>query len=326
MRHRRTVFGLFAAFCLFCAGAAPARAAQNFNDPADVRAITAIETALATQTQMSRIIGDYAPNALLEDAYLPAIYHGRTQIYADFVPQLKAIDAPTLHHTMPELNILSDGRYACAALQLHFNFQLTDGKPVALSIRQLDAYKKINGRWQVIEEQISVPSDPKTGMAVLDAPVPVDGPMAWGAAPLPGPAVPPAAAKAQIRGWLQTTATSTTIAQVEAGYGPGDSELVYDESIPGELRGRQQIGDHYAPLMNAVASAAVTFPLFTDDSDGVLGMQMDTQNLRLTMKNGTKLSVSFRQSDCLRRVGGQWYSVFEMVSYPVDLKTGKSVM
>lgn len=324
MNNLRKVIGVLAAFCLGFA-AMPAAAAA-FNDPADVKAITAIEMAVATQTDISRIIGDYAPDAVVADTFLPGIYHGRTQIYNDFVPQVQALIPSTLRATMPELNILSDGRMACAALEVHFTFELKNGKPMAASLRQLDGYRKVAGKWQIFEQQISYPEDAKTGMAVMDSILPVNGPMVWGTAPLPGPAVSPAVAKAQIRSWLETTARATTIAEVESAYGPGDSELVYDESMPGELRGLQQIGAHYAPVLSAVASAAVTFPLFTDDSDGLLGIQLDMQKLALTMKNGAKLAVSFRQSDCLRLVGGKWYSFFEMVSYPMDPKTGKSVL
>jgi ketosteroid isomerase-like protein len=326
MKYLHRVIGVLAAFCLACVLPAAAATAAGYNDPADMKAITAIETALATQTDINRFIGDYAPNAVVADTFLPGIYHGRTQIYNDFVPQLQALIPATLHATMPELNILSDGRIACAALEVHFSFRLKNGKPMAASLRQLDGYRKIAGKWQIFEQQISYPEDTKSGMAVMDGSLPAEGPMVWGAAPLPGPAVSPAVAKAQIRQWLDTTAVATTITQVVSAYGPGDSELVYDESTPGELRGLQQIGAHYAPVISAVSSAAVTFPLFTDESDGLLGMQLDTQNLVLTMKNGAKLAISFRQSDCLRRVGDKWYSFFEMVSYPMDPKTGKSVM
>ena len=32
----------------------------------------------------------------------------------------------------------------------------------------------------------------------------------------------------------------------------------------------------------------------------------------------------WRQSDCVTRVGGKWYGVEDLASFPVDLKTGKS--
>jgi hypothetical protein len=32
-----------------------------------------------------------------------------------------------------------------------------------------------------------------------------------------------------------------------------------------------------------------------------------------------------RQSDCMRRVEGKWYSMLEAISMPIDPKTGKAV-
>jgi hypothetical protein len=70
----------------------------------------------------------------------------------------------------------------------------------------------------------------------------------------------------------------------------------------------------------------VKMPVFSDDSDGSFGVQIDTQDMELMMKDGSKKYISLRQSDCMRRVHGKWYSFFEMISYPVDAKTGKSIM
>jgi ketosteroid isomerase-like protein len=62
------------------------------------------------------------------------------------------------------------------------------------------------------------------------------------------------------------------------------------------------------------------------DSDGAFGVQISQQHLKINMKDGSSQLMSFRQSDCLRRVGNKWYSFFEMGSFPVDAKSGKAMM
>ena len=108
--------------------------------------------------------------------------------------------------------------------------------------------------------------------------------------------------------------------------GPGDDVLVYDSFAPGELHGLKEIHDAYAPLMGSFTGVKVKMPIFVDDSDGSFGIQIDAQDIQLAMKDGSTKNISLRQSDCLRRVDGKWYSFFEMISFPMDAKTGKSVM
>ena len=56
----------------------------TFNAPADLAAIKLIETTMATETNMDKLIGYYADDATVLDIYAPGIYKGRDQIYAGF--------------------------------------------------------------------------------------------------------------------------------------------------------------------------------------------------------------------------------------------------
>ena len=44
------------------------------------------------------------------------------------------------------------------------------------------------------------------------------------------------------------------------------------------------------------------------------------------MNDGSTKNIALRQSDCMRRLDGKWYSFLEMISYPVDMKTNKGIM
>jgi ketosteroid isomerase-like protein len=306
-----------------CILAPPAHAAP-LNAPADVNAITAIEHDLAANLDMKEVITHYARQAVALDIIAPGIYRGRAQIYAGYAPQITAIK--TVKYTMPELNIVSDGTMACAALDLQLNMGMGNGKTLNANIRQLDVYRKFGGTWQVIQEQVSVPVDPATGLAAMTAPAPSRGALEIPADFLAAPAISPALARTQIKAWIHAAAIATNIGTVTAAYGPGSEVLVYDEAIPGELRGVPEVAAHYAPLFAGMLRASATFPLLDVDSDGILGAQTSVQNLTVTLKNGKTLAFSFRQTDCLRQVGDKWAAFFEEVSYPVDMKTGKSVM
>jgi len=303
--------------------ASPA-SAQDFDKPADVKAITNIEMQLATQTRMAPLIGYYAPDAVVFDMFTPGLYEGRAQIYAAFQKQLVPVKAMT--HQMQEMNIASDGAFACSAMQMHFDTVLKSGQNYHLSVRQLDAFKKIHGKWQIIQEQISVPVDPKTGMPVMDGPLPARGQMAWSDDPVPASAENAVQAKADILNWMVQGSAVTSIGAMMPYYGPGDDVLVYNEFYPGELRGLGEIERNYAPVMGSFSAITDKMPVFFVDSDGAFGVQIDRQDMRLTLKDGSKKVISLRQSDCMRRVSGRWYSFFEMLSFPVDPATGKAVM
>ncbi len=323
MRTLSLRLGRIALGLLLAGPMGPACAAAAFNAPADVQAITAIETALATQTDMRKLIGFYAPNAIVFDIAAPGIYRGRGQIEAAFSRQLANVRA--MKAKLLELDIASDGRFACAASRLRFDMTLRSGK-LAVSTRQLDGLEKIHGAWQIVQEHASVPADPTTGMAVMDAARPPAAPLAWSADPLPGPATSPAQARDEIHRWMLNGAVSVGIDRLMTYYGPGDDVLVFDDESPDELRGLRQIRAYYTPLMSSFTATAVQIPLFSAASDGLFGLQIDTQNIRLTMRNGAITTLSLRQNDCLRRTATGWKSFFEMISFPADPNTGRAIM
>lgn len=296
----------------------------TFNAATDVAAIRALEEKLQTETDMTKLIGLYAPNAIVLDIYAPGIFKGRKQIMEGFAPQLAMIK--TMKHEFRDFNVATNGKLACAAMQIHFDTQLQDGKSLSMTVRALDAFRKINGKWQIIQQHVSLPVDAKTGMAVIDGAVTSRGAFIWSADPLPGPATTPAQAKQEIRRWMDVGGVSTGLDQLMQYYGPGDDTLVYDNFYPGNLRGRKEIRDNYAAIMGNIKSSQLTMPEFAVDSDGNFGVQIDTQDIKLTLKDGTTSNISLRQSDCMRRVEGKWYSFFEMISFPVDARSGKAIM
>lgn len=319
MTTRHTAVGAALAALLSTGASLPA---SRVNAPRDIAAIEAIEERLASETSMDRLIGYYVPDASVLDIYAPGLYRGRAQIYAAFAKQIAGVKS--MSHKMLELNVASDGNFACAASQIHFDIVLKGGKPLKMSVRQLDAFKRIGGKWQIVQQHISLPVDPKTNLALLDKPAPAGPKIAWAKNPFPGPASSPGAAKAAIRRWMEVGGASTDIDMMMGYYGPGDDVMVYDMG-PTTLRGLHQVRDHYAAVMGSFTDPKIAMPFFAVDSDGVFGVQIDTQHLSIKLKDGSTTRLALRQSDCMRKSGGRWYSFMEHLSFVVDPRTGKAI-
>jgi ketosteroid isomerase-like protein len=320
---KRAAMAPLASCLALLASCTTAEKPQTFNSPTDVAAIKAIETTLATETNMDKLIGYYADDATVLDIYAPGIYKGRDQIYAGFAPQMAAIASMT--HKFAEMSVATNGNFACAIAQIEFDAVLKDGKKMSLSVRQLDAFKKIGGEWRIVQQHISLPIDAKTGAAILDGPVNARGEIVWSKDPLPGPASTPEEAKAAIRTWMDVGGASTSLDMLMGYYGPGDDLLVYD-SFASNLRGMNEVRAHYAAIMNSYTDIKLEMPNFVVDSDGVFGVQLDTQQITLKMKDGSTQKLALRQSDCMRKSGDKWYSFLEHLSFAVDPKTGQAIM
>jgi ketosteroid isomerase-like protein len=298
-------------------------AGGHFNSPQDVQALTRIEHELATLTSMKELIKYYAPDAIVLDAFAPGRFRGTREIYDGFEKQFQGVQS--MQGEIPDLNVMTDGQLGCAALQLHFAITRADGTKMSIALRELDAFRKTGGRWQIVQQHISFPTDHKTGMGILDAPMTARGPIAWSARPLPGPATGAEQAKREIREWLQVGALSPDLNALMKYYGPGDDVLVYDVGFPpGEFRGLKEVRDGFEPVMH-MSDPKMKLLDFTVDSDGSFGVQIDEQELTVTPTGAAPTTFVLRQSDCMRRADGKWYAVLEELSMPVDASNGKAV-
>jgi ketosteroid isomerase-like protein len=313
----------FSAIGLGAAAAAQPSAVPTFNAPADVAAIKAVEERLAVELDVDKVLEHYADDAFVLDIYAPGVFKGREQIRQGFAPQLAKIRS--LDSSVPEMTIATNGNFACAAMQVAFKTTLKDGTQFKMNLRQLDAFKKIDGKWKVVQQHLSLPLDPKTLAALTDAPI-HPRTLAWTAKPIAAPSVTREKGNAEIRAFMDVGGASQGLDMLMGYYGPTDDMLLYDALHPKALIGKREVRAYYAAMMGSYKGIKLSMPEFAVDNDGAFGVQIDTQDLTLTMNDGSTRNVSLRQSDCMRRVNGKWYSFLEMISYPVDMKTNKGVM
>lgn len=65
-----------------------------------------------------------------------------------------------------DLTIMNEGNLAVAHMLHHIVFREKDGKKMEMTMRVTDAYRKINGKWFIVHEHLSLPFDPATGKCV----------------------------------------------------------------------------------------------------------------------------------------------------------------
>ena len=63
------------------------------------------------------------------------------------------------------MTVAADGQFGCAASQIAYDTVMKDGSTIKMNLRELDALKKIDGQWRVVQQHISFPVDPATMMA-----------------------------------------------------------------------------------------------------------------------------------------------------------------
>lgn len=317
-----------AALLLMIAGpmahaAAPADTAAEWNRPAELHEIAAIENRITDPAKSIGLADVIAKNAVVLGAFSPGIYQGREKVLQAYAERNDHLG--NSHPKITEMSIVSTGRFACSALEVRYEPGAgADGK-YPTEFRQLDAFKKVDGHWQLVQQQISAPVDTATASVVKVA-LPIRGGLDWRHSTFDPDRISSDAARKGINDWTDQALRVIGIGPALHFFGPGPDVLLYGEYYPGSIRGSEEIRKYYGPIMNSYTSIDVKNPVYSVDTDGMLGAQIDTQALLLHMNDGTRKSISIRQSDCLRRVNGSWHSFLEMVSFPIDRQTGKAVM
>ncbi len=296
----------------------------SFNAEADVSSITALEQSLASQTELSVIERAYAPDAVVFDAAAPGTYTSRAQFLAALAPQLAPVKS--IAASIDGIQVISDGKLACAAFMPRFAVQLKSGGTVNLALRQLDALQKVNGNWVIIGSHLSYAADPQTSRSMLDPPAAAMPRLAISGDPFAGPAPPPGSTNTALRAWTLRYALALDEQMQIATMGPGDETMAFDGYSPNPINGRDALISYYTPLFAPMAGITGHLIYFHSESDGTFGLEMSVQHLDVVLKNGHKWPLFIRQSDCLHYVDGQWYSMIDMNSYPTLMASGIAVM
>jgi len=110
-------------------------------------------------------------------------------------------------------------------------------------------------------------------------------------------------------------------------YDMSDKLLLFDAIPPRQYLGADAVRKDFkgfydmfpGPINYELTDLEVT-------ADGRLGFAHSIQHVSGAGKDGKPVDVTFRVTDCLRKIGGKWKIVHQHISFPVDMATGKADM
>ncbi len=153
---------VLAAIAMVCASAVSANAAS------DKRQIVALEHKLMAATNVDQAMACFDPKDItLYDFQPPLKYAGEAAVRKDFTEFFA--NTKNIKGRFLELNVVTDGRLGIVNSIQHFTWTDKNGKPEAGNFRVTDCLHKVEGQWKIFHSHISVPVDPATGKAVMDA-------------------------------------------------------------------------------------------------------------------------------------------------------------
>jgi uncharacterized protein (TIGR02246 family) len=162
---------LFLALTVVCVGCAPKPVADTTaQDQADIQALeTQFQTAFNAR-DINAIMALYTPDEAMVvfDAVPPRQYTGWSAYKKDWESFFAAFPGPA-EIKLTELDVTVGGNIAYGhSIQQTIVTDKT-GKKVPLTVRVTDGYKKVNGKWLISHEHVSIPVDLDTMKPVLDS-------------------------------------------------------------------------------------------------------------------------------------------------------------
>ena len=157
------VLGLMGAIALACAVSAPASAAGG----AKAEIIAFEHKCIQAQTTDESMACVDKNDVTFYDFMPPLKYSGAAAVRKDLAAFFD--NATDIKAKFLELDVVTDGRLGVANSIQHFAWKDKSGKEMSGNFRVTDCLHKVDGKWKIFHSHISVPVDPATGKAVMDA-------------------------------------------------------------------------------------------------------------------------------------------------------------
>ena len=110
------------------------------------------------------------------------------------------------------------------------------------------------------------------------------------------------------------------------GYAPGAELVVFDVVPPRQYVGFDAYKKDWEDFFALFPGRVVVFEIkdLSITTDNKLGYGHSIQHTIMTKKDGSKMDLTVRVTDCYSKISGKWLIAHEHVSVPVDLDTGKA--
>ena len=140
------------------------------NDEKAIRALEQRFAAAVKAKDINAIMTVYVPDESLFvfDVIPPRQYVGAKAYKKDWEDFFAPFPGP-VEYEMSDLSITTEGNLGFSHNIDHFMLTDKEGKKLELTTRTTDVYRKINGKWLIIHEHVSVPVDLVTGRADLSS-------------------------------------------------------------------------------------------------------------------------------------------------------------
>ncbi|MGH6993877.1 MAG: YybH family protein [Caulobacteraceae bacterium] len=114
---------------------------------------------------VDELMSVYAPDVFVFDAIPPRQYVGAAAYRKDWQGLFAALPHQTTK--VEDLKISVVGPVAWSHETVSTDATAKDGSHRTLAVRQTDVYRKLGGRWRIVQEHVSFPVDIDTGKADL---------------------------------------------------------------------------------------------------------------------------------------------------------------
>jgi len=133
----------------------------------EIRALEERFAAAVRARKLDSVMKIYAPGAELFvfDFTIPRQHVGFDAYKKDWQDFFAAFPGPIDKFEVEDLSIVADGKLAYSHSIQTGTATAKDGSKFSVTLRVSDCYRKINGKWLITQEHVSVPVDLGTGKA-----------------------------------------------------------------------------------------------------------------------------------------------------------------
>lgn len=143
-------------------------AQTKVSDEAEIKALHQRYIDAFNKKDVATIMSCYLPGAglFVFDVTPPRQHVGWEDFKKDWEDFFAAFPGP-LHDAISDLRITTDGQLAFSHHIETGYLTRRDGSRLDIAVRVTDDYRKVNGKWLIVQEHVSVPVDIDTGKADL---------------------------------------------------------------------------------------------------------------------------------------------------------------
>jgi uncharacterized protein (TIGR02246 family) len=142
---------------------------QNASSEVEIKALYDQWAKAFEAKDIDSIMAVYAPgdDLIAYDLVPPLQYKGREAYRKDYMEFLSQYDGP-LHVEYRDMRVISSGDVGFIHAVERITGKLKSGQATDVWVRATSGVRKINGKWLIVHDHISVPADFETGKAALD--------------------------------------------------------------------------------------------------------------------------------------------------------------